>query len=32
MNISYFDSLIIAHRDAVGGSANLCACDPVPIS
>ena len=30
MNIFYFDSIIIVHRDAVGGSANLCACDQVP--
>jgi len=29
MNIFYFDSIIV-HRDAVGGSANLCACDQVP--
>lgn len=31
MNIFYFDSMIITHRDAVGGSANLCACDSVSI-
>jgi hypothetical protein len=29
MNIFYFDSMLIAPRNAVGGSANLCACDPV---
>ncbi len=30
MNMFYFDNIIIVHRDAVGGSANLCACDWVP--
>jgi hypothetical protein len=30
MNMLYFDSIIIVHRDAFGDSANLCAYDRVP--
>lgn len=29
MNTFYFDRMLIAPRNAVGGSANLCAYDPV---
>lgn len=28
MNIYYDNVFMIASRDAVGGVANLCACDP----
>lgn len=29
MNTLFFDSIIIKFRNAVGGYANLCACDRV---
>ena len=28
MNLVYFNSMLIVHNDAVGGSGHPCACDP----
>ncbi len=30
MNTLFFNSMIIDYSNAVGGSANLCACAPAP--